>query len=417
MSAWLPRRLLLCLALVPLLGGCILVVDFDDYQAAPTSSGAGGSGGEGAAGGTGGAPQGGAGATGGSGGSGGSGGCDADLSSNPLHCGACDWDCAGGDCEEGTCGSTSLPLADARQLVVLDQELLVTAGASCDNDGQNDVSILVLPALFEDDTTPTGSFPTLDSCSLGWVRGPDKAYYAPQDSLDVLEVCSTTSCQRVDYDFGGLHINGVAPAGDELLLLPSNGGIYSVTLDGNGIPGTSTNLRATFAEPGMGGQFILYDPQTDMVWATAVGESGCVYRAPLSRLAGQELACFALDAPSFDPDRSTVQLALDGQGGAFALTVHQDGGTVRELYHIDETGAASLFGPAQVTGPLKTEAGRVYIGRPNGGFEVLDADSGQSIAVVAEPFAIDHLDPSHPDFVFYTNGAELRRWRKKAPSP
>lgn len=408
-------RLLVPFALVNGLAGCMLVVDFEDYQTSATTSGpaAGGNGGEGATGGTGagGMLQGGDGGDGGEGGA----GCNPDLLlTDPENCGACGWDCAGGSCDQGLCDSTFVAVANARQVVAFANDVLVTAGDSCDDDGQNDATILRFPTTFDAETTPTTTAETLDSCSLGWTHGPDKAYYAPQDSLDVLEVCTPSSCQRLDYDFSGQHINGVAPIGDEILLLPSVG-LFSAPLDQDGVPSITTTPLATFASFGAGGQFVLYDEATDMVWMTTVGAGGCVYRVARNDLEGGMIGCFALDPEVFEPDRSTDQIALDGNGGAFVLTSYQRGVTVRELYHVDESGTATLFGPPDVTIPMKADGGFVYVGYPGGGFNMLDAASGDIVAGVFEQFAVDHLDPTHPDFVFCTNGAELRRWRKPPP--
>lgn len=406
------------MTLVSGLHGCLFVVDFEDYQASPTSGGAGGSGGDGAAGAGGaGGIQGGQGGEGAAGGAGGEGGsqCDPDqLQTDPENCGACDWDCAGGECNEGQCSSTFVAVSSARQVVAFLNDVLVTAGDSCDNDGQNDASIVRFPVTFDARTTAILVAETLDSCSLGWVKGPQRAYYAPQDALDVLEVCTPSSCQRLDYDFGGQHINGIAPVGDEILLLQANA-LYSAPLDEDGLPSTTTTLRSTFTSLGNGAQFVVYDEISEMVWMTTLGAGGCVYRLPRADLAGQAIDCFALDPEVFEPDRSADQIALDGHGGAFVLTSYQNGTTIRELYHVDATGVATLFGPPAVTAPMKVDEDFLYLGNPSGGFNVLDAASGEIVAGVGELFTVDYLDPTHPEFVFYTSGAELRRWRKQPP--
>lgn len=84
------------------LGGCALVIDFDDYEVGEEGGSAGVSGsasGNAGAGGSAGASS----SSSGSAGAGGNPDCMANLLTDPLNCGTCGTDCLGGTCDQGSC--------------------------------------------------------------------------------------------------------------------------------------------------------------------------------------------------------------------------------------------------------------------------------------------------------------------------
>lgn len=172
------------------LSGCVLVVDFDDYQL-----GAGGAGGQG--GGQGG--QGGGGAAPGGGGAGGNNGgggeapcAGVSFDTNPDHCGGCDHACDGADCVGGLCTPQVLGLeitsdpAEPRAMIANETSVYVSVdtapgagdmvhivrvdAAELAQTAESVRVVTALPfsmAIVGDAVLMTGQYTGLTSCNLG----------------------------------------------------------------------------------------------------------------------------------------------------------------------------------------------------------------------------------------------------------
>lgn len=413
------RRVALSALLVSVNASCLLVVDPDEHLTSSTEAGGGGAGAGGSAQGAGGAGGGGsaqgAGGTGGDGGTGGGGGQPClNTQTDPQNCGECGWDCGGGTCKDGVCLPFSVDVPEATSVGSHGDDVYLVAGTSCS--AVEDLQ--VFPVSF-DDATPAATFTTLDACGLGWSRGPQRAYYGPQSTMGVLEVCGAGTCERVDLDIDTHHVNDAVVVGDELVMVLSNGGtslIAKVPLDATGTPGSVSTTIATIEESNQLAQYLVYDDETDHVWWSSVQTGGCVYREELSSLDGGSVGCFAMN-PADAGHVSTLRIARATDGGVFAVAESPDPAA---LFHVDVTGMVTAveppvdsFAPTHV---LHADEDSLYVGNAEGGFDVLDLASGEHRARVFDEATVVDMDVSHPDFVFFTTNGALHRWRKLPPA-
>lgn len=364
-------------------------------------------------------------ATGGAGGAGGTGGaggqgCSADLTADPLNCGACGVDCGGAICADGVCGAVSLDLLpNATTLlgpvhVRSDTTVLVPAWQSCaSGDG---ACILAVPAAFEGAETPLEIQGAPDVFGM-WGRGPLRSYYAAQSSRTIL-ACVDDACTSTTFSTGS-HFNGPAPLLGGLFALetgPNARGV-KIDLDGAGNPTGSAPVDFFLLETlGEGPhQMFPVEASSELVFTT-FRNGGCAYREEVSNVGAEIVAQCAATLPGFPADGPTAA-AVDASGEAFVL------GTVPGPPYAFVGADLTPIGTTIVQPPLAVDDRFLYARAADGtsdGMVIIDRGSAMEIARLgAEP--IGSIDASHPDFVFFTpaQGAadlnRLYRWRKKAP--
>lgn len=383
-----------------LLMGCNQIAGIYDFTDEDPNAnvGGGGRGGAGAGGGEGGAEAGG-------GGAGGAGIPDCvsegvDLDTDPQHCGACDVDCVGGLCANGVCSPVDLTLDMPGPLARLDGQIIVVlrnptprlAVIPEDFDNATPVIVIANPGLADGLGTLTA--------------GPDRVYYTAQSSADV-HSCTASACVTQNVTLAnGAHFNSMVVVEgnpDLLYLLASQPDhkLYTMTLDASGIAvgSPSVVLDDLLEQPGTDGPHILqYVPASATFYISTYGLGGCVYEVPSATLPNlnQTVACSAGPA--------------DGVLGTFDLFANADRILVDVGEHVVQLGDSGMFGPMGGGAPLAADATHAFIGSDSGGMYVLD-DAGGTLALVGTGNVRD-IDASHPDFVFFTTGSSLFRWRK-----
>jgi hypothetical protein len=301
-------------------------------------------------------------------------------------------------------------LENGYDVTAFDDHVLVVAGTGCNPSVPDEVaSILSLPVLFDAATTPATLSTTHDHCGWDWAVGPERAYYAPQTNEAIVEACNGTECTRVVYP--GVHPNGLAYAGDVLLmgywLGGENNAIKSAPIGALGVPSSTVADRAS--SPRGAVQFVLYDPLTDAVWWQTTFTGGCIHRLLLAE--ANDVAVPECHASATN-DGDHVHLAIaPGRGAYFSTT----GAAGTQLWFVgEEAGSHVSFGSVATTGKVEADARYAYVSSPQGGFAVLDGESGALVTTVSAP-VVEDMAANHADFVFFTSGDELFRWRKLPP--
>lgn len=335
----------------------------------------------------------------------------ADFASDPLNCGACGWDCAGGSCTDGVCSPVAVIHTKAVTQVASLVDLVFVL-----NGDENNAKIITYPAEFTSATQPTFFD---DGCdATGFITATDKrVYYRPQDpgtcdAAHVLSCGATPPCARTTYADAkaGEHVNGAVAAGSSFFFMVTGEfTIREVELTPDGVPSDMTKAVKVGAmtTPGSGPYHIDYDPSRNALWWTTFG--GCVYTIALQDDSSQPSAdCFKQAVPN-------PGMPLITSGGTIYVG-SLDGG-IREMKpDATKMEMAPLFGSSNT----------LYLGAIDGDFVfAYDAAPGSLVALAhgtAEERAripvtdtIGSTDARHPKYVFFTIANGLYRWRKPPP--
>ncbi len=446
------------LALTAFLAGCVFFHDPDGASTGPgsggastTNAGAGASGGPNvvSASTSGGTSAGGS--STGAASAGGSGGCGgADTTTDPTHCGACNWDCGtGSNCTNGVCSAISEALdgnAAISSVAVIGTSVLAQRGAS----SATIVERRSLPLITAFETFNLGSFEP-GTGGVGFLaRTPpvgSNFLYAPQKPAapPALARCMTApTCELVnvrdDINFGTSiavgHVNGLVAKDTTLFVLnsasPQLAKVEATTCFGGGNcelqPATGAMLDvddvpiSALAVPPVG--LDLEDtPGQPALWWTTFNGSGaaCVYRWPITMMNAEPVRC-ALELPGIHRLSVAGSLAFVGLGGSAG-----DGEIHRVVGPNSSLSSVALKGDGDgVTWPADTDENVLY---------AFDRGTPRLVALRVEPDGtamalgwadlhptemVKSVDASHPSHVvfstFDTNGnvSRIYSWRKPA---
>ncbi len=303
--------------------GCSTLSGLDDYRVLPSGAGAGGAG----------AGDGGA---AGEGGHAGQGGCDANLSVDAHHCGAC-----GRDCVEGTC-----VMGECQPYPVIEGEVEVIGIAL---DATHIYWTTGMDGAVRRRPLAGGNIETL---YMGWpvyidVRGP-RLYWSDYSTGEIwssdlaggdqVVLGNVTTASGIAADDGGVYVTELDSGGD-ILFLPSGGGMTTivssrdepeeVALRGNTLYWTEAGGGALYSMDLPGGSpTLVVDGQakpsgialddSHIYWG--VYDADRVRRAPLSKTTDVEDFGVADDATGVTIVGDTVYWAESATGTIWART-------------------------------------------------------------------------------------------------
>jgi hypothetical protein len=331
---------------------------------------------------------------------------------DPQNCGGCGVVCGGGvgSCANGICAPVEVNLGMAgRQVATLaDKVFVVRSDAAAE--------LVAYSVNFTSADMPLFTMPSCDGNGF-LSAGAQRVYYRPQNAGDVCNSMyefvyscdAALACNLTQYTIPD-HINGAVAVGTDFYFIAPAGVMHRDTLSAAGIPAETNpppKVVESMVQVGGGGFLLEYDAKRDALWWTTY--EGCVYRVFRSQLPQSSIGCFGATVPSYG------RLVISPNDEFYVGGVTNGG-----IWEIDPEAVVptpgTQFAPEGI-GLLAVDGDYVYAFEPaTSSLVVLHHGTAQERVRLAVTDPVIGADAAHPQYLFFTAGTYLYRWRKPLPS-